>query len=82
MIIPVRCFTCGELIANKYKYYKQRVAEKKISLGLDPNKPSIMDVSSSDIKKTPEGEVLDEIGLVHMCCRRMMLTHVDLINDI
>jgi DNA-directed RNA polymerase I, II, and III subunit RPABC5 len=29
-------------------------------------------------KKTPEGEVLDELNLTKMCCRRHMLTHVDI----
>ena len=31
-----------------------------------------------NIKKTPEGKCLDELGLTKMCCRRHMLTHVDL----
>jgi DNA-directed RNA polymerase I, II, and III subunit RPABC5 len=29
-------------------------------------------------KKTPEGEVMDELNLKKMCCRRHMLTHVDI----
>ena len=29
--------------------------------------------------KTAEGKALDEVGITKMCCRRMMLTHVDLI---
>ena len=28
--------------------------------------------------KTPEGEVLDFLGLNKYCCRRHMLTHVDI----
>ena len=28
--------------------------------------------------KTPEGDVLDELKLTSLCCRRHMLTHVDL----
>jgi DNA-directed RNA polymerase I, II, and III subunit RPABC5 len=27
MIIPVRCFTCGKVLANKYDYYLQSVAD-------------------------------------------------------
>jgi len=33
MMIPVRCFTCGSLIADKYVEYKKRV-----SMGEDPGK--------------------------------------------
>ena len=29
-------------------------------------------------EKTPEGEVLDELGMRKMCCRRHFLTHVDI----
>ena len=25
MIIPVKCFTCGNLLANKYLFYKKQV---------------------------------------------------------
>jgi len=28
--------------------------------------------------KTPEGEVLDDLKLNKMCCRRHLLTHVDI----
>jgi DNA-directed RNA polymerase I, II, and III subunit RPABC5 len=28
--------------------------------------------------KSPEGEVMDDLGLNKMCCRRHMLTHVDI----
>ena len=34
------------------------------------------------MKKSPEGEVLDEIGCIRMCCRTKMLAHIDLINEI
>ena len=31
---------------------------------------------------TPEGEALDHLGLARYCCRRMLLTHVDLIDKL
>ena len=30
------------------------------------------------IDKTPEGEVMDELKLTKYCCRRHMLTHVNI----
>ncbi|MGQ9780882.1 MAG: DNA-directed RNA polymerase subunit N [Nitrososphaeria archaeon] len=33
MMIPIRCFTCGALIADKYEEYKKRV-----SAGEEPGK--------------------------------------------
>ena len=81
MIIPVKCFTCGMVIADKYRFYLEEVRKKKLAKRRD-NKPVDMDkvvyLTKEFNEKTPEGEVLDELGLTKMCCRRHMLTHVDI----
>ncbi|KAG7379546.1 DNA-directed RNA polymerases I, II, and III subunit RPABC5 [Phytophthora pseudosyringae] len=59
MIVPVRCFTCGKVLANKWETY----------LGL----------LRADYT---ERDALDELSLKRYCCRRMMLTHVDLIEKL
>lgn len=76
MIIPIKCFTCGKLLANKYLYYQSEVRKIKLSKNIDEEKVLYLDENS--LKKTPEGEVLDKIKLTKMCCRRHMLTHVDI----
>jgi len=77
MIIPVKCFTCGTVIADKYRYYCEEVRKRKLAKGFENiNKVIYLTVEYSE--KTPEGEVLDEIGLTNQCCRRHMLTHVDI----
>ena len=58
MIIPVRCFTCGKIIGNKYETY--------LELMQDEN--------------TTESDALSNLGLTRYCCRRMLLTHVDLMT--
>ena len=30
MIIPIKCYSCGTLIANKYKKYKELINEDKL----------------------------------------------------
>ncbi len=30
MIIPVKCFTCGMVLADKYRYFCEEVRKKKI----------------------------------------------------
>ncbi|KAL5080924.1 hypothetical protein RYX36_009345, partial [Vicia faba] len=59
MIIPVRCFTCGKVIGNKWDSY--------------------LDFLQADYT---EGDALDALGLVRYCCRRMLMTHVDLIEKL
>lgn len=59
MIIPVRCFTCGKVIGNKWDEY--------------------LDLLQADYA---EGDALDALNLVRYCCRRMLMTHVDLIEKL
>ena len=42
------------------------------------NESEVIYLTTSNIEKTPEGEVLDLLQLNKMCCRRHMLTHVDI----
>ena len=59
MIIPIRCFSCGKVIGDKWNAY--------LALLLDGR---------------TEGEALTELDLKRYCCRRMVLTHVDLIEKL
>jgi len=59
VLVPVRCFTCGKLIADKYEDY-----QNKIKAGEEPI------------------QVLDELGMDRYCCRRMLLTSVETIQQV
>ena len=76
MIIPIKCFTCGEVLAYKYRYYLEQVKSKKMKRGIQSE--TVLYLTRENTSKTPEGEVLDELKLKKMCCRRHMLTHVDI----
>ena len=58
MLIPVRCFTCGKVIGNKWEKYQELITEYE------------------------EKDVLDMLGMNRYCCRRMLLTNVDLIDKL
>ena len=81
MIIPVKCFTCGMVIANKYRYYQEQVRKKKLAKKINGESidiDKVLYLTKEFVDKTPEGEVLDELNLKKMCCRRHFLTHVDI----
>ncbi|MEM2144945.1 MAG: DNA-directed RNA polymerase subunit N [Candidatus Jordarchaeaceae archaeon] len=59
MIIPIRCFTCGKLIADKWEEFIRRVRQGE-----------------------PPDTVLTSLKIIRYCCRRMMLSHINLIDDI
>ncbi|KAH8101075.1 8 kDa subunit-domain-containing protein, partial [Cristinia sonorae] len=58
-IIPVRCFSCGKVVGDKWNAYLELLATQ-----------------------VSEGEALDQLMLKRYCCRRMLLTHVDLIEKL
>lgn len=81
MIIPIKCFTCGMVIADKYRFYLEEVRKKKLTRrkndeSIDIDK--VLYLTKEFAEKTPEGEVLDELNMRNMCCRRHFLTHVDI----
>jgi len=76
MIIPVKCFTCGNVLADKYRYFMDNVRQIKLQKGVQIDK--VVYLTKETIEKTPEGTVLDTLGLTNVCCRRHMLTHVDI----
>ena len=59
MLVPVRCFTCGYLVADKFEEYQNRVKS-----GEQPAK------------------ILDSLGIERYCCRRMLLTTVETIQQV
>ena len=75
MIIPVKCFTCGNLLANKYLYYLNKVAELKKTQ--DKQNENIEYLTEDNMDVSIEGQVLNDLKLTKQCCRRHMLTHVD-----
>lgn len=76
MIIPVKCFTCGKVLADKYGYYLREVRKRKSNTDMSVDGVIYLTKTMSD--KTPEGIVMDELQLRRMCCRRHILTHVDI----
>ena len=69
MIIPIRCFTCGKVIADKWEYYDKQVKDIE-------NDDTKTDAEINEFRST----LLDKLGLKRMCCKRMMLSHVDIIQ--
>ena len=59
MLVPVRCFTCGNLIADKFEDYQNRVRSGE--------KPA---------------KILDSMDIKRYCCRRMLLTTLESIQQI
>lgn len=83
MIIPVRCFTCGKVIADKWQEYERKCKEREDTMSEKGETSERKSASGATVVlDTYKGKVLDELGITRICCRRHMLTHVDLIDII
>ncbi|MGI0141255.1 MAG: DNA-directed RNA polymerase subunit N [Candidatus Micrarchaeales archaeon] len=60
MMIPIRCFSCGQVIADKWEEYDRRVNKNH----------------------EDSGKVLEDMKIKRYCCRRMLISNVDLIDDV
>ena len=77
MIIPIRCFTCNNIIGSKYNKYLEIIATRK--------EDDFMLDSSTDIDgmtETIENIAFKTIYIKRYCCKRHLLTHVDLMDKI
>ena len=79
MIIPVRCFTCGKTLADKWNEYVRRCADiDAAGSGTAASRAKGDGERPGPDGKTARGRVLDELGITSCCCRVVMMTHVDL----
>jgi DNA-directed RNA polymerase I, II, and III subunit RPABC5 len=82
MIIPIRCFTCNKVIAHLWEEYLNKIQMSYIDEDIKNNrKKRFIEIEELE-NKTIEGKILDEMNLHRYCCRRMMLSHVDLCDKI
>ena len=86
MIIPIRCFTCGNVIGDKWIPFirectnRKNISSENVNSELDIEYINLND--DGTIEKTIEGKVLDDLNLHRYCCRRMFLGNVHLISYI
>lgn len=75
MIIPVRCFTCGKVIADKWNWFVQNTPVRDL-------KPTTVDEMAESDNSAVIASALDKLGMTRMCCRRHFLGHVEIIDDL
>lgn len=76
MIIPIRCFGCNKILANKWKAYQKWLQEENENENENENE-TVLDKS---FDQKMRGKFLESLGINKMCCKRHMLTHVDIID--
>jgi len=82
MIIPVRCFTCNKVVGHLWEKYQEKIQQNYLEQDIKNHRRNRFVSMETLENKTFEGKVLDEMGLKKYCCRRMLLSHVDLCEKI
>ena len=81
MIQPIRCFTCGRVVADQIDYYNTE--SNKIKKDKKDKKDKID--KKIDFKHFSENHtktLLDDLGATRYCCRRMFISDVDMMDII
>jgi len=84
MIIPVRCFGCGKVLADKRDTFLRLSLEEKhnLEVNLVEDFEEFLDLTKDEIEKMAGGRALDQLGLIRDCCRTVMLSTIDLLEEI
>jgi len=88
MLIPVRCFTCGNVLADKWLAYEELTKRNRLAKNDKRTEHYIVSDVKEFIKqseedmKSAEGLAMDSLGITKICCRRHLLTTVDSLVDI
>lgn len=98
MIIPIRCFSCGKVwtpgIILALRCARRKLTtcqvtgdlwERYLQLIADPRKTDgyvATALFDCDLLTGICSDAMDELGLKRYCCRRMIMTHVDLIEKL
>ena len=73
-MIPVRCFTCGQILASKYKLYKENL--KKINT----NESNIMYFKKKNTDIYTKEMI--KVGIKRYCCKRHFLGQLNILEKL
>lgn len=82
MLIPVRCVTCGKVLADKWRYYQERIAKLENADVKENESKNETTTQYKNMDPIIRGGILDDLQLKKICCRRHMLGHVDMVDVI
>ena len=78
MIIPIKCFTCNNNLSSKYSKYMELTNNSKPTIITNENIDQLKDPTK--ISEQEEAFIL--LNINRYCCRRHMLSQVDIIDKI
>nr|KJR71524.1 MAG: DNA-directed RNA polymerase subunit N [Vulcanisaeta sp. AZ3] len=68
MIVPIRCWTCGRPLGHLWEPILKRLSE--------------LQQQGKEIREEDIERIFDELGVTRYCCRRTLLGHIELIDQV
>lgn len=86
MIIPIRCKTCNKILADVWEYYKMenmKIEKREIERGQEkPNdEKKYKYLENTTFAMDERNKLMNKLGITRYCCRSVLLTHVDIIDN-
>ena len=72
MIIPIRCFTCGQVLASKYNKYRESIKKYK--------QPKIISYKKRNTKIYVKE--MEKVGIKRYCCKRHFLGQMNILEKL
>ena len=80
MIIPVRCFSCNNVIGSKWNKYQTLLHEKKKEIS---DNIMIIDEHSTHTDDLDHNQdIFKQLNIKRYCCKRHLLGHVDILHKL
>ena len=73
-IIPMRCYTCNKVLANKWDHYKAALVE----LGAEKTEYINSRDKIDPTDYSEQSKLMTKLGLTKDCCRGIFMSHVDM----
>lgn len=74
MLLPVRCFSCNGLIADKWVEYNKMLNSLP--------KDNVVKIVDKNIPDSFQNKILNDLGVKRYCCRRMFISNLDMTEDL
>jgi len=75
MIIPIRCMSCGKVLADKWRFFQEKKNNKSKEV-------ERVYFDGNSIPETEEKKIMDLLNLKRACCRKHFITQIDLLDKL
>lgn len=74
-VVPIVCYTCGRPVGHLYEEYLNLVDKYRKEQSENENE------KSNENKQSPQFKALRDLKIGTICCRTIIMTHIDMYKE-